>query len=187
MWHALHYGVDTARKGWFPRLAHDHPVLTPQLDGPTHHLLERASCMRGLAPFHERCNQRGLLGEEFHVGREVRGGVDIVGVPRASLRVPVVHDRLDVPMVGHRGGGVLPVAHLKHWLQYLQVALEGHAPEPTEGAELVEGLSEVVGRVKLRLLEASILPFFHCLEGLEEGIVQLGENFRWAVVGLGVR
>jgi hypothetical protein len=38
----------------------------------------------------------------------------------------------------------------------------------------------VQGRVELRLLEASILPLRHLLEGLEEGVVQLDERSPWA-------
>ena len=98
-----------------------------------------------------------------------------------------MHDGLSLPVLGHSGGGVLPVAHPEHGLEHLQVALEGHAPKRTEGAELVEGLGEVEGGVELRLLEASILPLRHVLEGCEEVVVQLGERSPWVVVGLGVR
>jgi len=104
----------------------------------------------------------------------------MVGVPRAPLRVAVVHHDLCRPVLGHAGGGSHPVAHLEHGLEHLQVALEGHAPEPAEGAKLLEGDGEVQGRVELRLLEASILPLRHLLEGLEEGVVQLDERSPWA-------
>ena len=103
----------------------------------------------------------------------------MVGVPRAALWVPVVHHGLGRPVLAHAGGGVLPVGHLEHGLEHLQVALEGPAPEPTEGAELVKGIGEVDCGMKLRFLEAAVLPLRHLVEGLEEGVVQLGERSPW--------
>ena len=97
----------------------------------------------------------------------------MVRIPRAPLRVAVVHHDLCCPVRGHGGWGTLPVAHLEHRLEHLQVALKGHAPVPAEGAELVEGGGEVQDRVELWLLEPATLPLRHSLEGLEEGVVQL--------------
>lgn len=120
-------------------------------------------------------NHLGLLCECLNVSREFRGGGDdVVGV-----WVPPMHHGLGNPVRGHSGWSILPVAHLEHRLEQLQVPLKGHAPETTEGAKLIQGLGEVQRRMKLWLLEACILPFRYLLEGREKGVVQLVELIPW--------
>ena len=110
----------------------------------------------------------------------------MVGVPRAPQWVPPMHHGLGNPVRGHSGWSILPVAHLEHRLEQLQIALKGHAPETTQGAKLIQGLGEVQCRMKLWLLEACILPFRYLLEGREKGVVQLVELIPWLGVGAAV-